>query len=878
MQTQYISRFTPRSMSPEVLEAIFVQRKRYELAERLIELICESALTKNKHYRLLVGNRGIGKTHLISLIYHRLIKIEEVQKHLLIAWLPEEAHQIDSFLGFLMAVFEALKEEYPKEYEAKLQEKMERLYQLSFEEREEQEHQAKELLRGFVGQKTLLLLIENLNTIFEGLEEKGQHQLRAYLYNYKFCTILATSQSLFKEIKFKEYPFYRFFRSHHLEDLSSDEAVDLLANIARLSEDKDLETFLQSLTGKERVKAVHHLAGGNPRIYIVFSGFLSQESLDELVPTFMKMLDELTPYYQDRMKSLTTRQRKIVNFLCDRRYACLLGDISQRCFLDLKSAKEELRALQEKGYLRMEEVGREQFYELREPLLRFCLEVKRQRNKPIRLFIDFLRLWYSQEELEERVNIHCKRIKQEQQKEIFLEQEYFLQALQEQEQEQEDPRIISCQEQYDIDYTQEDFSSALKCISKLVELRGNAHDFASQGLCFYQLKQNERALISYDKAIEIDPDNDLVWNLRGVALRGLKEYELALISYKKAIEIDPDNFSHWIARGDISKKLKQYKDALFSYGKALEINSESLRSWNNKAEILLTIKQYKKSLFSCNEALKIKSNSILALIIQGNALEGLKRYEEALDSYEKAINIDPNRLEALLSKGTTLLALKRYEDALFIFDTVIRIDPDYNFYWAVKGKILFYLKRYKEALIAYDELIKINPESFHVFFKRAAILLYLNCWQESMKSLELAFEHIENLETIYHQDIAEIIIALFKNYQDENIEENQINTLVKIHKKHQALNVLIYGLVFTVFTLIVPIPIVNQTKVQSWLAIWQKVVGKEPEFEFPLRLLAKAIEYKEKNGDPRVLLTLPIEEREILKQLLEETSSDYKGR
>lgn len=70
----------------------------------------------------------------------------------------------------------------------------------------------------------------------------------------------------------------------------------------------------------------------------------------------------------------------------------------------------------------------------------------------------------------------------------------------------------------------------------------------------------------------------------------------------------------------------------------------------------------------------------------------------------------------------------------------------------------------------------------------------------------------------------------------------------------------------------------DRERVQLWLEIWQELTADRPEFELPLRLLAKAIEYKEKNGDPRVLLTLAIEEREILKQLLEETSIDYKGR
>ena len=35
----------------------------------------------------------------------------------------------------------------------------------------------------------------------------------------------------------------------------------------------------------------------------------------------MQTLDELTPYYQARMQWLSPQQRKIIELLCDRRYA-----------------------------------------------------------------------------------------------------------------------------------------------------------------------------------------------------------------------------------------------------------------------------------------------------------------------------------------------------------------------------------------------------------------------------------------------------------------------------------------------------------------------------------------------------------------------------
>ena len=169
MKNTFISRFTPSLMSPETLEAILVQR--HALAERLVELIRESALTDNKHFQLLIGPRGIGKTHLVSLIYHRVFKMEDLRDKLLIAWLQEEEWGIASFLDLLRGIFRALAKEYPAEYKAELHDDVEKLYDLS---PEQAEFKAAELLRDFVGKRVLLLIVENLEDVFGGLGDFGQ--------------------------------------------------------------------------------------------------------------------------------------------------------------------------------------------------------------------------------------------------------------------------------------------------------------------------------------------------------------------------------------------------------------------------------------------------------------------------------------------------------------------------------------------------------------------------------------------------------------------------------------------------------------------------------------------------------------------------------
>ncbi|MCH8294524.1 MarR family transcriptional regulator, partial [Candidatus Poribacteria bacterium] len=395
MREAFLSRFTPSLMSPETLEAIFVQREK--LASRIVQLTRDSALTQSKHHTLLIGPRGIGKTHIVALVYHRIVAMEDLRDRLRIAWLREEEWGVTSFLDLLLRIFNALIEEYKDD---DLAEHLESLYNLPADAAE---RTGATILKEYVGGRTLLLLAENLDDLFNGLGDIGQKQLRAYLQENSFCTILATSQSLFNGVSLQTSPFYGFFRIRHLEELDFDDAVRLLTQIADNEGDRELGALLQTPTGRARIRAVHHLAGGNHRVYVIFSQFLTRESLDELVDSFLSMLDDLTPYYQARMAYLSPQQRKIVNFLCDHSSAIPVKEIAQRCFMTHQTASSQLKKLQEMGYVRSESVGRESYYELREPLMRMGIEVKKHRGEPIRLFVDFLRLWYSQEELRQRL-------------------------------------------------------------------------------------------------------------------------------------------------------------------------------------------------------------------------------------------------------------------------------------------------------------------------------------------------------------------------------------------------------------------------------------------------------------------------------------------
>jgi len=724
MKATFLSRFTPSMMTPEALEALFVQREK--LAQRLVELIRESVLTPSKHHSLLIGPRGIGKTHLISLIYHRIRAMGGLSDHLLIAWLREEEWGVTSFQDLLMRLFRALLAEHA---DAAFAERVEALYKLP---PSTVERAAGALLKEFVGNRTLLILVENLDDLFRGLGDRGQKRLRAYLQENPFCTILATAQSLFNGVSLRTSPFFGFFHTHHLEDLTLDEATRLLTNIADLEGDRELASFIQTPTGRARIRAVHHLAGGNHRVYVIFSQFLTRESLDEFVEPFMRTLDDLTPYYQGRMAWLSSQQRKIVEFLCDRRRAVVVKEIAQRCFLTHQTASSQLKTLREMEYVHSVSAGRESYYELREPLMRLCVEVKKHRGEPIRLLVDFLRLWYSQTELYQRLELLHP--------DATIEREYVLHALQVCEQEKEDPRVAACLKDCDIYHSGGDFARGLQTAEELVAIRGQALDWVEQGHYLIHLERWDEALASFDKAIELGPNNAPAWRYKGVALDELGRHEEALISFDKALELDPNYVLAWGSRGIVLGKLDRLDEALLSFGKVVELAPSYVRGWRNRGFALDRLGRFDEASMSFAKAIELDPNDAQALVRQGIRLSERGHHEEALASLQKAIKLNPNDGHVWFHLGFELHELERRDEALVSYNKAIELDPNNIPAWGNKGVVLGEFGRHEEALASFDKVAQLDTNDARTWYHQGVTLHELGRLDEALTSYSKAIE------------------------------------------------------------------------------------------------------------------------------------------
>jgi len=386
----FISTFTPSLTDPEILEKIFVQR--HDLVKDTVARIKDSATTDEKHHHLFVGPRGSGKTHLVSIINHRLTKDKSLNDKLRIAWLNED-ESAASYPLLLTRIYKALANRYKDEFSEK------RLADARKNADGNHKEVFEKLIIDDLKDHVLLIIIENLDDVFHGIGKDAQWNFRSFIQNTGKVSLLVTSPQLTKDIKKREAAFFGFFHSSNLNPLSVDEAKELLIHIAEIKNDKKLVDFLNTDEGLSRIKALHQVAGGSQRVFVIMGELINKKSFDNLVQPFLEMLDELTPYYQERIKHLPPRQRSIVELLTQSEHTRSVTQISDELLITNATVASELRKLRDKRFVEHQKQGKETYYWLAEPLMRMSVQVKDNSTNNIPIIIQFLVIWYDQESL-----------------------------------------------------------------------------------------------------------------------------------------------------------------------------------------------------------------------------------------------------------------------------------------------------------------------------------------------------------------------------------------------------------------------------------------------------------------------------------------------
>jgi tetratricopeptide (TPR) repeat protein len=864
----HISRFTPSLMLPATLEAIFVQRQ--DLAVDTVDRVRDAALAGNLHYLLFIGPRGCGKTHFVSLIYHRLNQIADLREPLRIAWLNEDETST-SFLDLQLRVYRALQQRYESEFPL---DRLEPFYDL---EPAVAARHISELLLRQLGDRKCLVIVENLDSLFAGLDRDGQHDWRSFLQESGRFTVLATAQQLFPAISSRNAPFFGFFHHSYLELLTIDQGLELLGNIARQQRDIELTRFLQTPRGRARVRALQHLSGGNHRVYVVLSEFITRESLDELVGPFEKMLDELTPYYQERLRWLSPLQRKIVEHLCAAGRPVAVKEIARGLFASNQSIARQLKELKAKRYVDSKPRGRESLYELTEPLMRMSLELKEHRGGPIRLIVEFLRIWYSRDELDSRLRTVPATARLER-----LHIEAALQSV------EPDPCLTALL--HDLEHQDDDASpeQSLPLLEELVATRGEPLDWFRLAQARLNTGDLGGAIADFTAVIGVSeaPVELVAWALfaRGCARGALGDSALEFDDYTAAIELRSAPVevvaSALVVRGSTQNDAGDYAAAILDLTAGIALNALApdvlAGAHLARGNALAELGDFSSAEDDLTTALELQALPV-AMVAKVLRRRGQLRSRSgdsagAIADFTSVTTLDEVPIDeaafAHLQRGFARQQSGDAESATSDYSAVIGLANAPNdvvsmALW-MRGYTNGALGRLNEALCDVSAAIDANPENAFACFFRCLPLLAMGRWEEGWTALRTALRRFSGTPDVHRGDVPNFLRVILWSSTEPAAWTDRLASLVSAYADFNELAHVGNGLVNSLRDL--ADGSLSHQSLHAWRATIHAVADSYPDLCVALRLFDVGIDYLV-SGDARTLLDLPSEQREILTQV-----------
>ena len=246
-----------------------------------------------------------------------------------------------------------------------------------------------------------------------------------------------------------------------------------------------------------------------------------------------------------------------------------------------------------------------------------------------------------------------------------------------------------------------------------------AYWMGQKGNFMMMLRQFDKAIAAYSRAIELKPKNAEHYNDRGVAYGEKGEHELAINDFNASIQYNPDNADTYYNRGVTYDMKNDVEHAFKNYTKAIQLNPELINAYVNR----------------------------------GNAYNNKGRLTLAINDLKKAIQLDPNDAKAYTNLGKSYGKKGEYDLAINNFKKAIRRDPNLAEAYNNLGLAYFIKGKVKLAIKNFDKAIQLNPEYANAYRNRCIVWLNLHKWDKLRNDLIEAQSVIDD-----------IIIEFFSHY------------------------------------------------------------------------------------------------------------------
>lgn len=317
-----LSLYNSGRMTPEQVMAAFAAR-RQQLDRIVGDLAAEKPKSRAQHH-LIVGQRGMGKTMLLARIAAELRTDPKLSARFIPLVFVEEQYAVDRLSKFWLNCLDSLADARELSGDAggvaEIDATVARLTAAGMRAAKDDQPFADEVYEAFTrlakaGGQRPVLLVDNLQLVFERLDGGQQHSLRELLMRPGSPILVGTSPSPPPQSQDYGAAFYDQFKVHYLRPLEEAEMRALLLHLADAAKRDDVRQRV--LQHPQRLTVLRQLTGGNPRTTLTLFFLYAEDFAPSVFGDLEGLLDRVTPLYKARFEELTPQQQVVASAIAN---------------------------------------------------------------------------------------------------------------------------------------------------------------------------------------------------------------------------------------------------------------------------------------------------------------------------------------------------------------------------------------------------------------------------------------------------------------------------------------------------------------------------------------------------------------------------------
>jgi len=361
IQLHQLSLYNTGRMPPEQIIAAFAAR--LQQFDRIVaDLAAEQPESRAQHH-LLVGQRGMGKTMLLARIAAELRTKAELSARFIPLVFAEEQYAVDRLSKFWLNCLDSLADARELAGDQKAVDEIDAtvrtLTLAGVRSPKDDQPFADQVYDAFVaaaraGGQRPVLLVDNLQLVFERLETGQQHSLRELLMRPGSPILVGASPSPPPQSQDYGAAFYDHFKVHYLRPLEVEEMRSLLLHLADVAGRDDVRRRV--VQHPARLTVLRQLTGGNPRTTLTLFFLYAEDFAPNVFGDLEGLLDRVTPLYKARFEELTPQQQVVASAIANHWDPVTAATLVERTGLPAGTISSQLDRLEKTGVIERTEL------------------------------------------------------------------------------------------------------------------------------------------------------------------------------------------------------------------------------------------------------------------------------------------------------------------------------------------------------------------------------------------------------------------------------------------------------------------------------------------------------------------------------------------